>query len=152
MDIIIPSAAPGPVFRLVNVHLDSLGGTLHHRTQQIEILASILREPGCSGGIIAGDFNAISPKDDGLIDQNGLVDVWVALHGRDDPDGATWGVDAKRRDGLRPARLDKIALVGLKGEDIEVLRPGFIEVPRPGGKSIEIPWSDHCGLRCTFAV
>ena len=73
------------------------------------MLADILREPGCGGGIIAGDFNAISPEDEGLIDKNDLVDVWVALHGRAGPGGATWGVGVERRDGLWPSRLDKFA-------------------------------------------
>jgi tyrosyl-DNA phosphodiesterase 2 len=149
---IIPRTAPSTVFRLINVHLDSLGDTLHYRAQQMEILANVLREPGCSGGIIAGDFNAISPEDDGLVDKNELVDAWVALHGRADPDGATWGVGVERRDGLGPGRLDKVAMMGLKAKEIEVLRPGHIEVPRPGEKPIEISWSDHCGLRCTFTI
>jgi len=149
---IIPSIAPGAFFRLINVHLDSLEDTLPYRAQQMEILANVLREPGCSGGIIAGDFNAISFEDDGLVDKNELVDAWVALHRRADPDGATWGVGAKRRDGLGPGRLDKVAMMGLKAQEIEVLRPGTIEVPRPGEKSVEIPWSDHCGLRCTFTL
>jgi len=147
---IIPSTAPGTIFRLINVHLDSLGDTLHYRAQQMEILADVLREPGCGGGIIAGDFNAISPEDDGLVDKNKLVDAWVALHGKADLDGATWGVGVERRDGLGPGRLDKVAMLGLRAEEIEVLRPGPIEVPRPGEKSVEIPWSDHCGLRCAF--
>ena len=149
---IIPPTAPGTVFRLINVHLDSLGDTLHYRAQQMEILANVLREPGCSGGVIAGDFNPISPEDDGLVDKNELVDAWVALHGRADPDGATWGVGVKRRDGLGSGRLDKVAMMGLKAKEMEVLRPGLIEVPRPGEKPVEIPWSDHCGLRCTFTV
>ncbi|KAG2124895.1 Endonuclease/exonuclease/phosphatase [Suillus clintonianus] len=149
---IIPPTAPGTVFRLINVHLDSLADTLRYRAQQMEILANVLREPGCSGGIIAGDFNAISPEDDGLVDKNGLVDAWVALHGREDPGGATWGVGVERRDRLGPGRLDKVAMMGLKAEEMEVLRPGHIEVPRPGEKSVEIPWSDHCGLRCIFAI
>ena len=149
---IIPPIQPGTVFRLVNVHLDSLWHTLHHRAQQMEILANVLREPGCSGGIIAGDLNAISPQDDGLVDKNELVDAWVALHGRADPDGATWGVSVKRRDGLGPGRLDKVAMIGLKAREMEVLRPGPIEVPRPGEKPVEIPWSDHFGLRCTFTI
>ncbi|KAF9515695.1 hypothetical protein BS47DRAFT_1341618 [Hydnum rufescens UP504] len=148
---IIPPTASGTVFRLINVHLDSLGDTLHYRAQQMEILANVLREPRCSGGIIAGDFNAISPEDDGLVDKNELVDAWVALHGTD-PDGATWGVGVERRDGLGPGRLDKVAMMGLKVEEMEVLRPGSIEVPRPGDKSVEVPWSDHCGLRCTFTI
>jgi tyrosyl-DNA phosphodiesterase 2 len=152
---IIPPTAPGTVFRLVNVHLDSLWDTLHYRAQQMEILANVLREPGCGGGILAGDFNAINPEDDGLIDKNELVDAWVALHGRDrraDPDGATWGVGVERRGGLGPGRLDKVAMMGLKAKEMEVLRPGHIEVPRPGEKPVEIPWSDHCGLRCTFTI
>jgi tyrosyl-DNA phosphodiesterase 2 len=149
---IIPPTAPGAVFRLINVHLDSLAGTLHYRAQQMKILANVLRELGCGGGIIAGDFNAISPDDDGLVDENKLVDAWVALHGRADPDGATWGVGVERRDGLGPGRLDKVAMMGLEAREMEVLRPGLIEVPRPGEKSVEIPWSDHCGLRCTFTI
>jgi tyrosyl-DNA phosphodiesterase 2 len=118
----------------------------------MEILADVLREPGCGGGIIAGDFNAISPEDDGLVDKNKLVDAWIALHGRADPDGATWGVGVERQDGMGPGRLDKVAMMGLQAKEMEVLRPGPIEVPRPGGKSVEIPWSDHCGLRCTFTI
>ncbi|KAG6827481.1 hypothetical protein H0H92_011612 [Tricholoma furcatifolium] len=152
IDIIFPTA-PSTVFRLTNVHLDSLGDTLHYRQQQMKILANILREPGCSGGVIAGDFNAISAEDNALLGENGLVDAWVALHGGADsstgPDGATWGVGVKRQDGLGPRRLDKVAMMGLvKAEKMEVLRPGTIEVPRPGQTSLEVPWSDHFGLRC----
>jgi tyrosyl-DNA phosphodiesterase 2 len=155
---IIPPNTTAPegrtkVYRLINVHLDSLWNTLHYRAQQMEILANVLREPGCSGGIIAGDFNAMRPEDDGLVDENGLVDAWVALHdGKAEFDGATWGVDVERRDGLGRGRLDKVAMMGLKVKEMEVLRPGTIEVPRPGEKPVEIPWSDHCGLRCTFTI
>lgn len=149
---IIPPISPGTVFRLISVHLDSLRHTLHYRAQQMEILANVLREPGCSGGIIAGDFNAISPEDDGLVDKNELVDAWVALHGRAGLDGATWGVGVEQRDGMGPGRLDKVAMMGLKAKEIEVLRPATIEVPRPDEKPVEIPWSDHCGLRCTFTI
>lgn len=38
--------AQGTVFRLINAHLDSLGDTVHY-------LANVLREPGCSSGIIS---------------------------------------------------------------------------------------------------
>ena len=44
VDIISPTA-PGTVFRLINVHLGSLWNTLHYRSQQMEILANVLREP-----------------------------------------------------------------------------------------------------------
>ncbi|KAG1901544.1 uncharacterized protein F5891DRAFT_1028489 [Suillus fuscotomentosus] len=149
---IIPPISPGTVFCLVSVHLDSLRHTLHYRAQQMEILANVLREPGCSGGNIAGDFNAISPENDGLVDKNELVDAWVALHGRADLEGATWGAGVERRDGIGPGRLDKVAMMGLKAKKMEVFRPGTIEVPRPGEKPVEIPWSDHCGLRCIFTI
>ena len=149
---IIPPTAPDTFFRLINVHLDSLWDTLRYRARQMEILANVLRESGCSGGAIAGDFNAISPEDDELINKNELVDAWVALRGRADPAGATWSVGGERRDGLGPGRLDKVAMMGLKAEEMEVLRPGPIELPRPGEKPVEIPWSDHCGLRCTFTI
>ncbi|KAF8656022.1 hypothetical protein AX16_002810 [Volvariella volvacea WC 439] len=97
---IIPPTAPDTVFRLINVHLDSFEG-LSYRTQQLEILAKVLREPGCSGGFIAGDFNSISPGDDELIDKNGLVDAWLALHGSTDPDAPTWSVGRERKVGLK---------------------------------------------------
>ena len=122
------------------------------RSRPGEFVGSIAFSPGCSGGIIAGDFNPISPEDDGLVNKNELVDAWVALRRRADPDGATWGVSVERRDGLGPGRLDEVAMMGLKVEEMEVLRPGSLEVPRPGEKSVGIPWSDHCGLRCTSAV
>ncbi|KAL1949043.1 hypothetical protein VTO73DRAFT_10849 [Trametes versicolor] len=145
---VVHPGARGTILRLINVHLDSLWDTLHYRTQQLEILSDVLREPGYGGGMIAGDFNAISRGDDALVDKNGLVDAWVALRGSTDPAGGTWCVGVRRR----PARLDKVAMVGLKAEETEVLRPGVIEVPRPGEESLEIPWSDRCGLRCTFTI
>jgi tyrosyl-DNA phosphodiesterase 2 len=116
---------------------------------RLEILADVLRELGCGGGIIAGDFNAISPEDDELVNKNKLVDAWIALHGKADPGGATWG---RWRNGRRPSRLDKVVMMGFEAKEMEVLRPGKIEVPRPGEKPVEIPWSDHCGLRCVFTL
>jgi tyrosyl-DNA phosphodiesterase 2 len=44
------------------------------------------------------------------------------------------------------------AMMGLKVKEMEVLRPGAIGVPRPDEKPLEIPWSDHCGLRCNFTI
>ena len=153
VDIIHPTA-PDRVFRLINVHLDSLGDTLGYRAQQIEVLANILREAGCGSGIIAGDFNAMGPEDHALVDKNELVDAWVALHGTTDTatNQATWGVGVKPRDGLAPGRLDKVAMQGAKAEEVEIIRPGSIEMPTPAEKSLQIPWSDHCGLRCTFTI
>ena len=134
-------AAPGAVLRLLNVHLDSLDSSsrclLH-----IYVLAGLLREPGCSGGIIAGDFNALLPEDHALVDEHDLVNAWVALHGPNG--GATWGVGVELEDGLKLGRLDKVVMLGVQPDEIEVLQPGLINACRP--------WSDHCGLRCTFAI
>lgn len=141
-------------YRLINVHLDSLGDTLPYRTEQMEILANLLREPGCGGGLVAGDFNALSRDDHALVDQNGLVDAWLALHGKDGLDGATWGVGVDRPDGLGPGRLDMVAMLGVQAKEMEmeILRPGLIEVPKPGEDSDYIPYSDHCGLSLAFTV
>ena len=132
-------AAPGQVLRLLNVHLDSFDSPFR-RLVQMDVLARLLREPGCSGGIIAGGFNAI------LADEHKLVDAWVALHGSTTgPDGgATWRVGVELEDGFKPARLDKVVMLGLQPDEIEVLQPGLI--------STHLPWSDHCGLGCTFTI
>lgn len=154
VDIMPPStpSTPTAAYRLVNVHLDSLGDTLRYRTEQLEMLANLLREPGCAGGLIAGDFSAISPDDHDLLDKNGLVDAWVALHGEEGLDGATWGVGVERDDGLTTGRLDKVALLGVEAKDMEILRPPLIEMPKPSENSDYIPCSDHCGLRVSFTV
>ena len=138
-------AAPGKVLRLLNVHLDSLDSHLRHALQMM-VLAGLLREPGCSGGAIAGDFNAVTPADHALVDNNKLVDAWVAFHGSTTvPDGgATWGVDVDLEDGRKPGRLDKVVMLGVQPDEIEVLRPGLIDA--------YTRWSDHCGLRCTFTI
>ena len=148
---IIPPSTPSTTCRLINVHLDSLD-TLPYRTEQVEILANFLRQPGCGGGLIAGDFNAISPEDHALLDKNGLVDAWVALHGKEGLDGITWGVEVEQRDGREPKRLDEVAMLGVEAKDIEILRPSLIEVPKPGEDSKYIPCSDHYGLRLNFTV
>jgi tyrosyl-DNA phosphodiesterase 2 len=142
----------GTIVRFVNVHLDSLGHTLQYRIQQMQIATSLLREPGCSAGLIAGDFNAICPRDHKLLQENELIDAWNSLHGMNDGGGATWGFAARQENRPGLGRLDKIAMVGLRPKEFTLLRPGDIEVPRPGEESIQIPWSDHCGLHCAFAL
>jgi len=144
-------AASGSVLRLINVHLDSLD-TFHWRNLQMKALSDVLHEPGRGRGIIAGDFNANNPGDGGLIDKYGLVDAWVSLHGRKGPEGATWGVGMKLRDGRKPGRFDKVAMLGLTAEAMEVLPTGLIEVTRPAEPSLYEPWSDHYGLRCTVSI
>ncbi|EIW77309.1 hypothetical protein CONPUDRAFT_92468 [Coniophora puteana RWD-64-598 SS2] len=138
-------ATPGAVMRLLNVHLDSLDSWFR-RVLEMHLLDDLLREDGCSGGIIAGDVNAIHANDDTLANKHGLIDAWVALpRSRTGSNGgATWGVGVKREDGRKPRRLDKVVMLGLEPVEIEVLTPGLIDTGTP--------WSDHCGLRCTFTV
>ena len=113
----------------------------------MRILAGLLREPGCSGGVVAGDFNAIDPLDETLVDKHGLVDAWVALRGTA-AGGATWGVGVEFDDvdGRRPGRLDKVVMLGVQPIAIDDLQPGRVGAYTPRR------WSDHCGLRCTFAI
>ena len=167
-DIFVPSPSPAPAaignpnarFRLVNVHLDSLPVHPSCRPRQISIVASILCSAG--RGVVAGDFNPVLPEDETLVQDNGLVDAWVELHGSEP--GFTWGIDGKQH--FPANRLDKVATVGLKAQDIEVLHPESITTPGKPEKvrSVEdltsheqkhdfdelVPWSDHSGLRCSF--
>jgi len=149
---VLMSVTTDTFLRLINVHLDSLPDFWRNRVRQMDVLTNYLHEPGCVHGIIAGDFNAVGPKDEGLVDKgSGLLDVWEELRGTAGPNGHTWGVGAKLGEGLRPGRLDKVVMMGLAPKDIEVLRPGSIRVSEPN-REISIPWSDHCGLKCTFAI
>jgi len=142
---------PGTVLCFLNVHLDSLE-SFSWRSPQIEVLAGVLREPGCSGGIIVGDFIAISPEAHVLLDKHELVDAWVALHGRTGSGGATWGVGMELWDGLKPGRLDKFATLSLKAENMQVPQPGLIKIPRSSEPLLYSPWSDHCGLWCSVVI
>ena len=149
---VLKSITTGTFLRLINVHLDSLPDSWRNRVLQMEVLTNYLREPGCVHGIIAGDFNAVGPEDEKLVDKRkGLLDAWEELHGTAGHNGRTRGIGANRREGLQRGRLDKVVMMGLTPKDIEVLRPGSIRVSELD-REISIPWSDHCGLKCTFAI
>ena len=62
-------AASGAILRLLNVHLDSLDMQFRRAVQLV--LDELLREPGCNGGIIAGNFNAIHRTDYTLVESLG---------------------------------------------------------------------------------
>jgi tyrosyl-DNA phosphodiesterase 2 len=138
-------AASGTILRLLNVHLDPLD-THFRRAVQMFLLDELLREPGCSGGIIAGVFNDIHCTDNTLVETFGLVDAWVALHGstKGPDEGATWGVGVKLKSRLKPGRLGKVFMLGLQPDEIKVLQSGLIDVSTPR--------SNHYGLQCTFTV
>ncbi|CAG8192384.1 unnamed protein product [Penicillium salamii] len=146
-----PSSPITPT-RLVNVHLDSLPIKPSFRPQQISILSAFLSAAG--RGLVAGDFNPVLEEDANLVEDNGLTDVWKSLRPQDP--GYTWGVDGTKR--FPPARLDKVAVLGLKPTNIRVLEPQVLEqpssyIPSPEGftSTDDVPWSDHHGLLCSFS-
>jgi len=62
---------------------------------------------------------SISPGDDELIGKNGLEDAWLALHGSTDP-----GAPTENGRLLKPKMLDKVAMMGLRAEETEILHQG----------------------------
>jgi tyrosyl-DNA phosphodiesterase 2 len=101
---------------------------------------------------VAGDFNPVLPADETVVRDNGLVDAWAEL--RPEDPGFTWGVDGKEP--FPPNRMDKVAAVGLRVQDIEILSPGSILKTSPTGEQPDgdnaLAWSDHSGLRCSFKL
>jgi len=152
--------------RLINVHLDSLPSKPSFRPSQLEVSAALLRAAGA--GLVAGDFNPVQKEDQTLLEQPhiNLLDAWKAV--RPGEDGFTWGTEGPQP--YPPARLDKIAMLGLRPLVVEVVEAGTYELE--GGKKREreeededyeaglgskVPtkkflWSDHHGLRCQFAL
>lgn len=140
--------------RLINVHLDSLPIQPSRRPRQLAIAADLLRTAGVSHGVIAGDWNPVMEEDKKLVQINGLADAWEHLH--PDEDGFTWGLDGKGAP-FPPARLDKIAILGLQPLWIRVIHPEMVTIAIGSeGKSMpesgkeDVPWSDHSGLLCSF--
>lgn len=150
--------------RLINVHLDSLPIEPSRRPRQLTILSPVFAPLAASRGLVAGDFNPVLPEDANLVRDNNLVDAWTELH--PDENGFTWGVDGKQR--FHPIRLDKVAMLGLKAYDIQVIPPGKcmdtngLELQRRDSASSAqesgqrhecdsvLQWSDHHGLVCSF--
>ena len=121
--------------RAINVHLDSLNINPPLRPMQLSLCAEHLRSAG-GVGFVAGDFNAISPRDGALAEEVGLVDAWRAAHpDRDESEGATWGVQVEET--FPPGRLDRAAVLGLRPASVTVLPSGW------AGNTL---CSDHCGL------
>ena len=139
-DLVIQTGQHIKLFRVINVHLDSLNRQRSLRPTQLSICASHLLIAG--SGCVMGDFNAIAPEDARLSQNLGMVDAWEASQGFLSPrdPGYTWGVQIKEP--FPPGRLDRAALVGnVEPLAVKVLPCG--QVATPSGPVI---WSDHCGL------
>ena len=150
VDLISPHA-PDTFLRIINVHLESCDA-FDYRARQLKQLTHLLHDPGCSGGLIVGDFNSISDEDHELIEKNGLEDAWLKLHGDTNPDAPTWNAGRTQDSKYEPRRMDKLATVGLTAKMMDVMHPGSIDAPKPGGAFDMVQWSDHSGLRCKISV
>ncbi|KAG8164893.1 hypothetical protein KVR01_005168 [Diaporthe batatas] len=143
--------------RLVNVHLDSLPIQPNLRPRQVGIAADLVRAAAAAAataggggggrGLVAGDWNPVTEGDAHLARDNGLVDAWEHL--RPGEDGFTWGLDGKGEP-FPPGRLDKVAVLGLRVTDIEVVHPGTLQAAAHSEGDAGVPWSDHSGLICSF--
>lgn len=120
--------------RIVNVHFDSLAHDPSFRPAQVKLAADLVRAAG--RGVIAGDWNPVMQIDHTLVSENRLLDAWEAV--RPGQDGFTWNWDGRSKEPFPPQRLDKVAVVGLKPLEIEVLEPGTLD-PQDGGERVRVP-------------
>ncbi|KAJ7030026.1 hypothetical protein C8F04DRAFT_1115113 [Mycena alexandri] len=134
VDLEIPLPSRLLRLRIANTHLESLPGFGDKaRPKQLKIVADVLTGPNVNGGLVAGDMNCISPSDQGLPEQLGLTDAWLAMavqpttDGTDDTgeaEGHTWGYQPRCE--FPPSRLDKVLTVGeLKVVGIERIGVGL---------------------------
>ncbi|KAF6831908.1 endonuclease exonuclease phosphatase family protein [Colletotrichum musicola] len=148
--------------QLLNVHLDSqppLGdgrAIWNRRHHQLFVAAGVLHNK--HHGLVAGDFNGMSPEEEKSIEDMRLSDAWKYLHGDDDP-GYTWFIEGNTA--FLPKRRDRVATLGLKVLDMQIIHPGNIDDKTAAEKKADnynpddnkrVPWSDHSGLRCTFML
>ncbi|KAG2038920.1 hypothetical protein BDR03DRAFT_953110 [Suillus americanus] len=135
-----PSSSQSVVtLRIANTHLDPLPDGAPIREKQLKLVAGALMQDGLFGGIVGGDFNAISPDDSTLVESVGLWDAWSG----DDEGGFTWGYQP--RSPLTPGRLDKLVYTPRPGLFIDT--PKKIALGKKYGKLTQRRWiSDHYAL------
>jgi tyrosyl-DNA phosphodiesterase 2 len=104
------------IFRLCNVHLESLVADPPVRPIQLAAAAKYLNDKNeVAFALLAGDLNAIQPFDRTLHVENSLGDAYLELGGQEDSEeGYTWGQQAKRwaRERFGCSRMDKILFSG----------------------------------------
>lgn len=141
-----PSSESVVTLRIANTHLDPLPDGAPIREKQLKLIANALMQDGLFGGIVGGDFNAVSPNDFALVESVGLLDAWSG-----DDGGFTWGYQP--RSPLTPGRLDKLVYTPRPGFFIDT--PKNIAVGKKYGKLTRRRWiSDHYALltkvQCVF--
>ncbi|KAG2154049.1 hypothetical protein DEU56DRAFT_772602 [Suillus clintonianus] len=136
-----PSSASTVTLRIANTHLDPLPDGAPIREKQLKLVADTLMQDGLFGGVVGGDFNAVTPNDSTLVESVGLWDAWSG----DDTDerGFTWGYQP--RSPLAPGRLDKLVYTPRPGFFMDT--PKKLAVGKKYGKLTRRRWiSDHCAL------
>jgi tyrosyl-DNA phosphodiesterase 2 len=125
--------------RIANTHLDPLPNGVPIREKQLKLVADALMQDGLFGGIVGGDFNAVSSNDSALVESVGLWDAWSG----DDEGGFTWGYQP--RCPLTPGRLDKLVYTPRPGFFIDT--PKNIAIGKKYGGLTRRRWiSDHYAL------
>lgn len=136
-----PSPQSVVTLRIANTHLEPLPDGAPTREKQLKIIADTLLQDGLFGGVVGGDFNAITPDDSAAVESVGLWDAWSG----DDADesGFTWGYQP--RSPIAPGRMDKLVYTPRPGFFMDT--PKKIAIGKKYGKPTRRRWiSDHVGL------
>lgn len=143
------------VYRLCNVHLDSMAGSA--RPAQWESLAGLLQHENLAASIVAGDCNANLPRDKAAPQDNGFRDAYLECGGVEGKEeGATWGFHSTHWKRYGRKRLDKVAFWGdLKVKSLERIgvqvKVGEERVVKELEKLGKLPYAtDHYGLMAAF--
>ncbi|KAF8910668.1 Endonuclease/exonuclease/phosphatase [Gymnopilus junonius] len=126
------------IISIVNTHLESLPDGAAARPKQLAICARFLLLEQVSGGIVAGDMNAIGP---GMkCWRKGDIDA-----------GKTWGYQGQNSGNYPPNRLDKIFLLpgGYKVEEPKRIGVG-LRIKEDTNDAVWV--SDHYGLETTLRM
>jgi len=135
---------------VVNTHLESLPQGAVWRPHQLEMCSRFLRLGGVTGGVVAGDMNAIMPEDEGIEKQAGLRDAWRKGAAES---GKTWGYQGQNAEGYPCGRLDRVFYLPGQGYKVDEPRRIGVGVKIKGSSSSEAPWaSDHYGLETTLRM
>lgn len=115
-DVESPRPNPFVIFRVANVHLESLPQGADERRRQLALVAQALQardgygEQNLLGGMVCGDMNSICASDRDLHLEVGLIDAHLSDvstgAAEDDMDAFTWGFQPAGT--YPPGRLDKI--------------------------------------------
>ncbi|KAF8806957.1 hypothetical protein BYT27DRAFT_7100795 [Phlegmacium glaucopus] len=135
---------------VVNTHLESLPEGAVWRPHQLEMCSRFLRLGGMTGGVIAGDMNAIMPEDEGMEKEVGLRDAWRKGTGES---GKTWGYQGQNAGGFPCGRLDRVFYLPGRGYKVDEPRRIGVGVKINGSSPSEALWaSDHYGLETTLRM